>query len=648
MIKALRVLFVAVVTLAGALSVSASGAPEIRLVLQITVDQLRGDLPGVVMDRLGEGGFRYLYEHGTVYLDAHHRHANTETIVGHTTLATGADPSAHGMIGNVWLDRTTGALVYNIEDPTVGLLTAGADVDDATEIDPTQKTASTEGRSPRAIAVSTFSDELALHTAGRAKVFGVSVKDRGAVSMAGHAGTAYWFSKKAGEFVTSTYYADAYPQWVVDWNHRRLPFEHAGTSWQLDRERSTYLFGDADDQPWETDVAGFGRTFPHSFGPADSPYLTTLLTLSPVGDELTLDFAKTLIVSEGLGADAVSDYLSVSFSSTDYVGHVFGPSSLEAEDNLLRLDRTLAGLLAFVDEHVGLEHTLVVLSADHGGPDAPGYLQQLGIPSHYFDPESLDKEPAVLRLKERFGIGGELFKTYFHPYVYLNRDAIADLDPDAGRVGDRRGADGGGRDRLRRAVDCAASRRPPGCALGPFRARQLPPRPLRRHLRGLRAAGLHQRFRRPHGGGNPRFALALRHLRADHLCRRGRAGAAHLPPRRDRRRGADPGGGGRDQASVGCDRNCIGRGRLGTGSGSGRLTAPTSAKRSHDDACISCCGWRILSRDDGQGRDQPLPVSCVAWQRLRWRSVSAFSRRRFHGRADVRRALGARFDRRVR
>ena len=433
-VNALRVLFVAVVTLAGALSVSASEAPEIRLVLQITVDQLRGDLPGVVMDRLGEGGFRYLYEHGTVYLDAHHRHANTETIVGHTTLATGADPSAHGMIGNVWLDRTTGALVYNIEDPTVGLLTAGADVDDATEIDPTQKTASTEGRSPRAIAVSTFSDELALHTAGRAKVFGVSVKDRGAVSMAGHAGTAYWFSKKAGEFVTSTYYADAYPQWVVDWNHRRLPFEHAGTSWQLDRERSTYLFGDADDQPCETDVAGFGRTFPHSFGPADSPYFTTFLTLSPVGDELTLDFAKTLIFNEGLGADAVPDYLSVSFSSTDYVGHVFGPSSLEAEDNLLRLDRTLAGLLAFVDEHVGLDHTLVVLSADHGGPDAPGYLQQLGIPSHYFDPESLDKEPAVLRLKERFGIGGELFKTYFHPYVYLNRDAIADLDLDPTQV----------------------------------------------------------------------------------------------------------------------------------------------------------------------------------------------------------------------
>ena len=422
-INRLMIIFAALATLP--LSLFAAEAPEIRLVLQITVDQLRGDLPGKVLDRVGDGGFRYLYERGTVYTDAHHRHANTETIVGHTTLATGADPAAHGMIGNVWLDRKTGALVYNIEDPTERLLTAGADVDRKTEIDPTQKAASVEGRSPRAIEVTTFSDELAIHTAGRAKVFGVSVKDRGAVSMAGHAGTAYWFSKAAGEFVTSTYYADAYPDWVIEWNKKRLPYGYAGTSWELSREPSTYLFGDADDQPWETDLAGFGRIFPHAFGPADSPYLTTLLTISPVGDELTLDFAKQLIVSEDVGADVVPDYLSVSFSSTDYVGHIFGPSSLEAEDNLLRLDRTLAALLSFVDEHVGLDHTLVVLSADHGGPDAPGYLQQLGIPSHYFDPESLDREAAIQRLKKRFGIGGELITTYYHPYVYLNREEIS-------------------------------------------------------------------------------------------------------------------------------------------------------------------------------------------------------------------------------
>jgi len=270
--------------ISAAAPLSAAEAPEIRLVLQITVDQLRGDLPQKVLDRVEDGGFRYLYEHGTVYLDAHHRHANTETIVGHTTLATGADPSAHGMIGNVWFDRKTGALVYNIEDPSERLLTVGADVDARREIDPTQKTATTEGRSPRAIEVSTFSDELAVFTAGRAKVFGVSVKDRGAVSMAGHAGIAYWFSKAAGEFVTSTYYADAYPEWVSEWNGKRLPFENAETAWTLLHEKSTYTFADADDQPWETDIAGFGRTFPHSFGQAENPYFTTLLTLSPVGD----------------------------------------------------------------------------------------------------------------------------------------------------------------------------------------------------------------------------------------------------------------------------------------------------------------------------------------------------------------------------
>jgi len=434
MIRIVRFACIFAAMVALPLSLAAAEAPEIRLVLQITVDQLRGDLPGKVLDRVGEGGFRYFYEQGTVYTDAHHRHANTETIVGHTTLATGADPAAHGMIGNVWLDRTTGALVYNIEDPTERLLTVGADVDRKTEIDPTQKTAKVEGRSPRAIEVTTFSDELAIHTAGRAKVFGVSIKDRGAVSMAGHAGTAFWFSKAAGEFVTSTYYAEAYPEWVIEWNRKRLPFSYAGTSWELSLEPPGYLFGDADDQPWETDLAGFGRTFPHPFGPVDSPYLTTLLTISPVGDELTLDFAEQLIVQEGLGADAVPDYLSVSFSSTDYVGHVFGPSSLEAEDNLLRLDRTLAALLAHVDQHVGLDHTLVVLSADHGGPDAPGYLQRLGIPSHYFDPESLDREAAVERLKKRFGIGGELITTYYHPYVYLNREEISKHELDAVKV----------------------------------------------------------------------------------------------------------------------------------------------------------------------------------------------------------------------
>lgn len=395
-----------------------------RLVLQITVDALRGDIPGRYYDRLGTGGFRYLWEKGTVYADAHHAHANTETIVGHTTLATGAHPSVHGMVGNLWFDRTLGRRIYNIEDNHYRLLTAGAGVDQNTEIDSTQKAAKTDGRSPEAILVTTFGDELAIHSAGRSKVFAVSVKDRGAVSMAGHAGKAFWFSKANGEFVTSTYYYKAYPTWVDEWNARKPAAAYAGRSWTLLNDPSTYLFGAEDDRPWETDLAGYGRTFPHAFGEADGKYFTTLLTISPAGDTMTLDFAKSLIKNEQLGADEVPDYLAISFSSNDYITHIFGPSSLESEDNFLRLDRTLADLFDFVDKQVGLNNTLIVLSSDHGCPEVPGYLNELGIQAGFVNPAAWDKTPAFKALKKQFGIDQELIESYSQPYLYLNHDVI--------------------------------------------------------------------------------------------------------------------------------------------------------------------------------------------------------------------------------
>lgn len=397
-----------------------------KLILQITVDQLRGDLPTRYYDRLGEGGFRYLWESGIVYRDAHHAHANTETIVGHATLATGAHPSSHGMVGNLWFDRETGFTTYNVEDPNYRLLTEGASVDASTEIDPTQRAARSEGRSPAAMLVTTFSDELRSNTGGKAKVVGVSVKDRGAISMAGHTGTAYWFSKASGGFVTSTYYLDQYPTWVGAFNKTNPAQHFANTTWKLLHDKESYLFGDSDDREWETDVGGFGRVFPHDFGDGSSPYFTTWLTLSPAGDRIVLDFAKQALVEEQLGQDDVTDYLSVSFSSTDYVGHIFGPSSLEAEDNILQLDRTLADLFAFVDEQVGLENTLIVLSADHGGPDTPGYLNSLSIPAGYVDPDRWDRDAALARIKKQFGIKGALIETYDHPYLYFSSDVKND------------------------------------------------------------------------------------------------------------------------------------------------------------------------------------------------------------------------------
>ena len=202
----------------------------VRLVLQITVDQLRADLIDRYAAGFGEGGFKRLLDNGTFYVEAHHRHANTETVVGHTTLATGTDPAVHGMVANVWLDRASGKLIYNVEDADYPLLGEGGGVDAKTEIDPTQKLATTQGRSPRAILTTTISDAISLSLGPKAKVFGVSIKDRGAITMAGHAGKAFWFSKSGGRMVTSKFYMKDYPDWVDAWNAKGVPASYANKS----------------------------------------------------------------------------------------------------------------------------------------------------------------------------------------------------------------------------------------------------------------------------------------------------------------------------------------------------------------------------------------------------------------------------------
>lgn len=411
----------------------AADAPP-KLILQITVDGLRGDMPGRYLDFYGNGGFRYLLEEGLVYTNAQYQHSNLETVVGHSVLATGAFPAAHGMVANVWMDRETGELGYAIEDSDYEMVGASGGVDKDSEIDPTQAAAKSEGRSPRAMLCSTFSDELAVATAGQAKIFGVSVKDRGAITLAGHAGKAFWFSKKTGEFVSSTYYYDQYPDWVNAWNKNRLAYTYAETSWELLNDPASYAYKDTDNRPYETKMPGYGRVFPHPFGKKDGKLFYTLLTLSPVGDDLTLDFAKSLLVNEKLGDDAVTDYLSISFSSTDYINHIFGPASLEQEDNMLRLDRTLADLFKFVDENVGLKNTLIVLSADHGVPEAPEYMAEKGMAVDRLVPSKFDVEPGIATLKKRFGIGKELIKMYDHPYIYLDHQLIIEKGLDLGEV----------------------------------------------------------------------------------------------------------------------------------------------------------------------------------------------------------------------
>jgi predicted AlkP superfamily pyrophosphatase or phosphodiesterase len=405
---------------------------DIRLVLQLTVDGLRADLLTRSKGQLGEGGFRYLLDNGAVFANAHYQHANTETIVGHATLATGAHPSVHGMTGNVWYDAEEGELSYNIEDPESPILPVRDQQQSGEQVDPSQQLARTPGRSPKSLLAETFADKLLAYSANQSKVFGISGKDRSAVALAGRGGKAFWMSTDSGDFVTSGWYYAAYPAWVAEWNAQRKAAALAGTQWTLLNGKESYLLAGQDDRPYETDLRGFGRTFPHRYGEAGNKLLYTQVIASPAGDALLSDFAKTLVLSEKLGQGPAIDFLSVSFSGVDAVNHFFGPASLENEDMVVQLDRTLAGFLAFIDKQVGLEHTLIVLSADHGIAEMPEYMAERGMDTGRLTPDVI--LAAVKRISQaRFGFT-DVTKFYYRPYLYLDRERIQAAGLDADKV----------------------------------------------------------------------------------------------------------------------------------------------------------------------------------------------------------------------
>ncbi|MEM8884718.1 MAG: alkaline phosphatase family protein [Planctomycetota bacterium] len=408
-------------------------APKpIRLVLQITVDGLRGDMLGRDRAHLDKGGFRTLLTRGVVFANAQYRHANTETIVGHSTLATGSYPRDHGMISNLWFDRTTGHPAYNVEDGEYPLLRTREEAGKGKQLDPTQRAARTDGRSPRNIRGTTFSDELRSHTAGKAKVFAVSAKDRGAIPLAGHGGKAYWYSVASGDFVTSRYYVEAYPEWVKAWNAKRPALAFEGKTWELLDARKTYLFRERDDRPYERDIQGFGRTFPHPYGPASAPTYFTRLAVGPAGDELTASFATELLVREQLGQDDVPDYLAVSFSGVDFTNHFFGPSSLENEDHLRQLDRTLAKFLVAVDRHVGLDRTIIALCADHGMAEMPEAMAEAGLTAKRLYSDDV-MQAARRAAHVKYG-AKELVRRLIRPYVYLDEVVLEEQELDRDEV----------------------------------------------------------------------------------------------------------------------------------------------------------------------------------------------------------------------
>lgn len=387
-------------------------AEKPSLVLFITVDQLRGDMPIRYADRFGAGGFRYLMEQGYHYRNAHYRHANTFTAVGHATLATGGNTPEHGIAGNEWYDRVKGVEVYGVEDLSCTVLGAEG--------------AAAAGRSPRNLTSSTFGDELVAATGGASRVFGVSIKDRGATLMAGHLGKAFWYDPDSGRFVTSSYYYDAYPAWVDAWNAAKNVDAWVGSAWSLLHPLEEYVYATADDRPGERPYKNQGNTFPHPMPDAAGKDYYGTLRFTPMGDVLTLQFARDLLREERLGQREQTDVLTVSLSCTDYIGHAFGPNSLEAEDNLLQLDQNLAGFFAEIDAQVGLEKTLIVLSSDHGMDEIPEFTQHLGCDAGRHDPEAFIAE-ANAALKSRFGVTGDLVLTFKNPSLYLDEAKVHTL-----------------------------------------------------------------------------------------------------------------------------------------------------------------------------------------------------------------------------
>ena len=382
------------------------GASPPRLAVLLSIDQLRADMPQRLHGRFGEGGFRRLYDQGVVYARAAYAHSATETAVGHATLSTGALPRDHGIVGNEWSEH--GARVYAVDDVTQPLLGASG-----------------VGKAPTKLLAETIGDVL-MAEQPRALVRGVSGKERSAILMVGQHGAAYWLDNGAGSFITSRFYEAQLPRWVEAFAKTRPAAVYRDKPWTLLQPASQYVA--ADDHAWETrGCALLGScVFPHKLTEKSDARLVYALKATPYGDALTLRFVEKLLEKEPLGRDDVPDLLALGLSSTDYVGHAFGPESREAEDNLLQLDRLLARLFALLDERVGLDRYFVVLSADHGSCESPEHFAAQGLDAGRIDPNAL-RSQIDEGLRQRLGIGVQLVRDFVNPSLVLDEQRIASL-----------------------------------------------------------------------------------------------------------------------------------------------------------------------------------------------------------------------------
>lgn len=374
-----------------------------KLVIGLVVDQMRWDYLYRYYNRYTSGGFKRLINEGFSVDNTFIPYTPTYTACGHTSIYTGSVPAINGIIGNNWYDQDLGRNMYCAQDDQVK--TVGS-------------TSKAGEMSPKNMLTSTITDELRLATNFKSKVIGISLKDRGAILPAGHsANAAYWYDGETGNWITSTFYMDKLPAWIEDYNKLKLANKFYEKDWNTLYPIETYTQSTSDDKVYEGKFRGeTSPTFPHILKNAIDKNFD-LIRSTPYGNTITLDLAKLAILSEDLGKGTETDFLAVSCSSTDYVGHQFGPNSIEAEDTYLRLDKDLEAFFNYLDKQIGKGNYLLFLSADHGAAHVPGFMDEHKIPAGLVSNSAFTKALNPI-LEKQFGVKGAIVKIENNSVVF--------------------------------------------------------------------------------------------------------------------------------------------------------------------------------------------------------------------------------------
>ncbi len=380
-----------------------------KIIVGIVVDQMRSDYLFRFEDQYGEGGFKRLMREGFYAANHQFSYMPTTTGPGHASVYTGTTPAVHGIAGNNWYDPMTKEGMYCAQDKSVK--TVGA------------QDASGQ-MSPRNLRTSTITDELKVFSNYKSKVIGVSLKDRGAILPAGHIPDgAYWLSD--GNFITSSYYMDELPSWVEDFNDQDLVSDYLKEGWKTLLPIEQYTSSLPDDNPYESVMADEkGPVFPRSLKKlAKTNGGRDIIKCTPFGNTLVMEFAKAAIESEALGEDEITDFLAVSFSSTDYMGHAYGPRAIETQDTYLRLDADIAVFLTYMDQKFGPNNYTVFLTADHGASEVGQYSVDRNLPGGNLMADSL-RTLAKATLESIHPSGVKLIEKIEGNRVYWDRDKV--------------------------------------------------------------------------------------------------------------------------------------------------------------------------------------------------------------------------------